>query len=65
MTMNIDEALISEAGVPELLRRTGWIKLFRTDATLAKAVRDLERAKQYGVAGEILDAKALQRASRT
>ena len=49
------EALIAEAGVPELLRRTGWIKLFSSDATLAKAVRDFERAKQYGVDGEVLD----------
>jgi D-amino-acid dehydrogenase len=49
------EALIAEAGVPQLLRRTGWIKLFRSDATLASALRDLERAKQYGVDGEILD----------
>ena len=39
------EALIAEAEVPELLRRTGWIKLFRADATLAKAVRDA-RARQ-------------------
>jgi D-amino-acid dehydrogenase len=53
------EALIAEAGVPELLRRTGWIKLFRSDATLAKASADLERARQYGVAGEVLDAKAI------
>jgi D-amino-acid dehydrogenase len=53
------EALITEAGVPELLRRTGWIKLFRSDATLATAVRDFERAKQYGVDGEILDGKAI------
>jgi D-amino-acid dehydrogenase len=53
------EALIAEAGVPELLRRTGWIKLFRTDATLASGVGDLDRAKQYGVAGEILDGKAI------
>jgi D-amino-acid dehydrogenase len=53
------EALISEAGVPELLRKTGWIKLFRTEGTLAKAVRELDRAKQYGVAGEILDARAI------
>ena len=30
------EALIAEAGVPELLQRTGWIKLFRSEATLAK-----------------------------
>ena len=53
------EALIAEANVPELLRRTGWIKLFRSEATLANASRDLERARQYGVAGEILDAKAI------
>jgi D-amino-acid dehydrogenase len=53
------EALIAEANVPELLRRTGWIKLFRSEATLANAGRDLERAKQYGVAGEILDARAI------
>src|SRR3981081_2078109 len=49
------EALIAEAEVPELLRRTGWIKLFRSDATLAKAVRDFDRAKHYDVAGEALD----------
>jgi D-amino-acid dehydrogenase len=53
------EALIAEAGVPDLLRRTGWIKLFRSDATLAKAARDFERAAKYGVAGEIFDAKAI------
>jgi D-amino-acid dehydrogenase len=53
------EALIAEAEVPDLLRRTGWIKLFRSDATLENAVRDLERAKQYGVAGEVLDSKAI------
>jgi len=53
------EALIAEAGVPELLRRTGWIKLFRSDATLANAAAELERARPYGVAGEILDAKAI------
>jgi D-amino-acid dehydrogenase len=53
------EALIAEAGVPDLLRRMGWIKLFRSDATLAGAVRDLERARQYGVEGEVLDPKAI------
>jgi D-lysine oxidase len=53
------EALIAEAEVPELLRRTGWIKLFRSDATMAKNIRDLERDKAYGVAGEILDSKAI------
>jgi D-amino-acid dehydrogenase len=53
------EALIDEAKVPELLRRTGWIKLYRSDATLAVAVSELERARQYGVAGEVLDAAAI------
>lgn len=53
------EALIEEANVPELLRRTGWIKLFRSDATLATAVSELERARQYGVAGEVLNAAAI------
>ena len=33
------EALIAEAGVPELLRRNGWIKLFRSSGTLAKRGR--------------------------
>src|ERR1700744_4904355 len=49
------EALITEAGVPELLRKMGWIKLFRSDASLARASAELERARQYGVVGDILD----------
>jgi D-amino-acid dehydrogenase len=53
------EALIAEAGVPELLRRTGWLKLFRSETSLAKAVRETERARQYGVASEMLDSKAI------
>jgi D-amino-acid dehydrogenase len=53
------EALIAEANVPELLRRTGWIKLFRSEATLGNAVKDLERARQYGVAGDVLDTRAI------
>jgi len=46
------------------VRKTGWLKLYRSDASLANAVRDLERARQYGVAGEVLDGKAIARASR-
>jgi D-amino-acid dehydrogenase len=53
------EALIAEADVGELLRRNGWIKLFRSETSLANALRDFERARQYGVEGEILDAKAI------
>jgi D-amino-acid dehydrogenase len=53
------EALIAEADVPQLLRRTGWIKLFRSETMLAKAMRDLARARQYGVDGEVLDASGI------
>jgi D-amino-acid dehydrogenase len=53
------QALVAEAEVPELLRQTGWIKLFRSQATLANAVRDFERAKQYDIEGEVLDSKAI------
>jgi D-amino-acid dehydrogenase len=53
------EALIAEAGVPELLRRTGWIKLFRRQDTFDASLADLERARGFGVAGEALDAQAI------
>jgi D-amino-acid dehydrogenase len=53
------EALIAEAGVPELLRRTGWIKLFRSDASMAKSVGELERDKAYGVVAEVLNAREI------
>jgi D-lysine oxidase len=53
------EALIAEADAPELLRRNGWIKLFRSEASLANALREFERGREYGVEGEILEAKAI------
>lgn len=53
------ELLVEEAEVPQLLRRTGWIKLFRSDSTLAKGVAELERAKRYGVEADVLDSKAI------
>lgn len=49
------EALIEAAGVPHLLRRTGWIKLFRAQASLDKNLADLERAKAFGVSADVLD----------
>jgi D-amino-acid dehydrogenase len=53
------EALIAEAGVPDLLRRTGWLKLFRSQESLAGAAKDVERARQYGIPGEVLDSSAI------
>jgi D-amino-acid dehydrogenase len=53
------EALIAEAGAGALLRTSGWIKLFRSEQTLAHAHKELERARAYGVEAETLDGKAL------
>ena len=53
------EALIAEAGVGELLHRRGWLKLYRSVASLATAATEAERARQYGVPSEILDAKGI------
>jgi D-amino-acid dehydrogenase len=53
------EALIAEADVPQLLRRTGWIKLFRSDANMARSIKELERDRAYGIEGDVLDATAI------
>ncbi len=53
------EALIAEAGVRELLRRDGWIKLFRSAKTMDAALGEFERAKQHGVVGNVLDGVAI------
>ncbi|MBN8962930.1 MAG: FAD-binding oxidoreductase [Rhizobiales bacterium] len=55
------ETLIEEAGAPELLRRTGWIKLFRSQASLDDGVADLERARQFaGITADVLDPAAIE-----
>jgi D-amino-acid dehydrogenase len=53
------EALVAEAGVGDLLRHSGWIKMFRSAATFDGALRELKRANPYGVEGEVLDQKAI------
>ena len=53
------EALIAAAGVPELLRKTGWIKLFRTDASMEKSLVELEKVRSFGVDGFVLNANGI------
>ena len=53
------EALVAEAGAGDLLKRSGWIKVFRSAATFDRALRELDRAKVYGVDGETLDQRAI------
>lgn len=53
------EALIAQAGVPELLRKTGWIKLFRSDSSFEKSLAELELVRALGVDGTVLDAAGI------
>lgn len=50
------EILIQQAGAGSLLRRTGWLKLFRSAASLAAGVADAERLREFGLHIDILDA---------
>lgn len=55
------EALIEQAGTPDLLRRTGWIKLFRSQASLDDGIADLERARQFaGITADVFDPAAIE-----
>ncbi|MDJ0449506.1 FAD-binding oxidoreductase [Methylocystis sp. JR02] len=49
------EALIAQAGADALLRHTGWIKLFRSEATFRAGIADAERLAKYDLHIDILD----------
>lgn len=51
------EALAAECGAERLIRRTGWLKLYRSDAAFAALAPDFELAAKYGVAFETYDAE--------
>jgi D-amino-acid dehydrogenase len=53
------EALMRDADALHLLRRTGWIKAYRSAPTLDKGIADAERLRPFGVPLDILDATAL------
>jgi D-amino-acid dehydrogenase len=54
------EALMLKAGITPLLRRTGWIKSFRTQKRFDKALRDAEALRAYNIAFDVLDGPALR-----
>jgi D-amino-acid dehydrogenase len=54
------EALIAEAGAQRLLRKEGWIKLYRTEAAFAATARERELAQTYGLRFNLLDVAATQ-----
>jgi D-amino-acid dehydrogenase len=52
------DALAAEAGAERYFRRTGWLKLYRTDRTFMGLSRELELAASLGIANVPLDPDA-------
>jgi D-amino-acid dehydrogenase len=53
-------ALAEEAGATRFIRRTGWIKVYRTQRTMAEEVKDAEDVRRdFGVNFAVLDAKGV------
>jgi D-amino-acid dehydrogenase len=53
------EALMAEAGSQDLVRKTGWIKLFRKQASAEEADAQARELREIGLAATMLDNKAL------
>jgi D-amino-acid dehydrogenase len=52
------EALMAEADAAHLMRKTGWLKLYRRDATFAATAREREIAAHFGIPIQVLDPEA-------
>lgn len=52
------DALIQETGAERYIRRTGWLKLYRGDRAFAAQARELELAKNLGIANVPLEPEA-------
>src|SRR5580704_13755937 len=53
------EALGAESGADKYFRHTGWLKLYRSDASFAAQARELELAARFNIANVPLDADAV------
>ena len=54
------EALMTEAGIVGMLRRSGYLRLYRSASALeAETIRDEEWRKTYGITYEVVDAGKL------
>ncbi len=49
------EPLIAAAGAEHLIRRTGWLKAYRSEAKAREAISDAEKLRAFGVTADILD----------
>lgn len=53
------ERLMAQAGIAPMLRKTGWIKAFRSQRNLDKALAEAARAKPFGIRYDALDDAAI------
>lgn len=51
--------LAQAAGATGLIRKSGWIKAYRTESTLAKGAREARHIRDYGLTFDALDARGL------
>jgi D-lysine oxidase len=54
------EALIAEAGAGRYLRKTGWLKIYRSDASFADTAPERELASKLGLPHQVLDPAGVQ-----
>jgi D-amino-acid dehydrogenase len=54
------EELLTDAQATSLLRKNGWLKLYRTDPGLAALARELDLAKELGLPFRVLDTAGAQ-----
>ena len=54
------EALIAEAGAGRYLRKTGWLKVYRSDASFADTAPERELATRLGLPHQVLDPDGVQ-----
>lgn len=55
------EELMAEAGALDLLRKTGWLKLFRSEETFAEGRAAAKQIEPYGLKTAFYDAAALRK----
>jgi D-amino-acid dehydrogenase len=54
------EALIAEAGAGRYLRKTGWLKVYRSDESFADTAPERELATRLGLPHQVLDPDGVQ-----
>jgi D-amino-acid dehydrogenase len=60
LALSEHEALMHEAGAHDLLRKTGWMKLYRSRRALARMQLEFSLAKDFGLPFETMDAAGAQ-----